>query len=262
MKESHRTLCGIGIIASICVILVGTPVGAQMDHSKMDHGKMKGHEDKMAAMHPSHGGQMEVTENLGFETVFTESEIRVYVTDSDGKPHSSKGIEGKVMLKPKEGKSTDLKLSWTLGADDPTRMNRMMPGMMMDKSTGYLMAAFDSRSTEQGDIKAHIMLSNLPDKEKTTAHWEVSYNRGPLFGMACPMHPEQASLESGECTKCGGMKYEPATVFYECCDGCGEMRRTAPGTCEKCGMELQLEAVELPKTNLTPAKPRHSGHSH
>lgn len=217
-------------------------------------------EDKTEA---PHGGSLELQNEFLFETVFTESDLRIYVMDAAGTPVSPRKIEGRVTLEPKKGKATKLPLKWTVNSDDPMAAHRISPLAAGSDSLGYLEARHDFMAVADGSINVHIMLSALPGGEEKSAHWATEFRLTPLFGMACPMHPDQASLEDGTCSKCEGMKLQPASVLYGCCPACEEMRTTAPGICEKCGMEMTLKAVDWQERGkLVPAKPRHSGHSH
>jgi hypothetical protein len=58
---------------------------------------------------------------------------------------------------------------------------------------------------------------------------------------ACPMHPEVRSATPGTCPKCG-MKLEKQAVYV--CPMHPEVRSNAPGKCPKCGMDLTPEAAK------------------
>jgi Cu(I)/Ag(I) efflux system membrane fusion protein len=62
-----------------------------------------------------------------------------------------------------------------------------------------------------------------------------------LAGYACPMHPEETSLEPGTCGICG-MALEPARLHYVC-PMHPEETSLEPGKCPVCGMALVLRPV-------------------
>lgn len=274
MKRVKTTVGLVGVLLLVGGFVGATPSFAQgHGHAGMmpgmkeaqHQGMSKDGMSDMTGMSP-HRGSMYETGEFRFETVFTESDVRVYVFNAAGKMISPKGIEGTVMIQRPDGEEKTIPLELVAGSKDPVAANRVRPGSDVDVTLGYLSAPGDFQALPDGAFDAHIMLKNIPGKEVKTAHWMAPYQRVPLFGMACPMHPDVASLEDGTCPKCGGMKLQAANIFYECCDSCGEMRMTSPGTCYKCGMELQPKAVDykerMEKTELTPEEPRTSEHSH
>jgi hypothetical protein len=64
-----------------------------------------------------------------------------------------------------------------------------------------------------------------------------------LAGYVCPMHPEETSLEPGDCSVCG-MALEPAKLHYVC-PMHPEETSLEPGKCSACGMELVLRPVGM-----------------
>jgi hypothetical protein len=265
-------LVGALALAVIGTLAVTAPARSQMEMDKTtghQHGEeaMK-HEAPQAATpeektQTPHGGSLEVQNGFLFETVFTESDVRIYVMDAAGKRVSPRKVQGMVTLEPKKGKATKLPLKWTANSDDPMAVHRISPLAEGSDSLGYLEARHDFMTVADGSISIHIMLSALPGGQEKSAHWATEYRLTPLFGMACPMHPDQASLKDGTCSKCGGMKLQPASVLYGCCPACEEIRTTEPGICQKCGMEMTLKAVDWEeRSKSVPAKSDHSGHSH
>jgi hypothetical protein len=260
----------LGLVAVTVVLTAAITGMAQMTHGTME-GHAPGENPHMMNMTGSmtsepmirHGGTLEASQDLDFETVCTESDVRVYVTDSGGNPVDPSGIKGSVSVEREGEKPMSFPLSAKRVSDDPMAKNRMMPGMIASSSEAYLGAQCNVDPAASDSVTLHIMLNNLPGEAGTTAHWAVPYALTPLFGMACPMHPEQASLDSGECSICEGMALQPARVLYTCCPACGDMRRTQPGKCEKCGMDLSLKAVEkMTISEMAPAQMRHGADSH
>ncbi len=209
-----------------------------------------------------HGGVVHSTKEFQFETVYTEYGVRIYLLAEDGAVMSARDVEGTVVFKPEKGKKSEATLSWTLGNTDPMARYRARPGSAVNQSAGFLWAAYDLRNVSDGAVQAEVRLRNLPGQDEKKTRWTEPFRQTPLFGMACPMHPDQASLEPGKCSQCG-MDLQPAYVFYGACPACGEVRRTAPGTCEKCGMELTLQSVGGQETaSQTSQQPRPASHSH
>ncbi len=64
-----------------------------------------------------------------------------------------------------------------------------------------------------------------------------------LAGYACPMHPEETSLEPGTCSVCG-MALEPAKLHYVC-PMHPEETSLEPGKCSICDMDLVLRPVDM-----------------
>jgi P-type Cu+ transporter len=72
--------------------------------------------------------------------------------------------------------------------------------------------------------------------------------------FTCPMHPEVQAGKPGSCPKCG-MELEPATVTAPAgrteytCPVHPEIVRDAPGSCPKCGMALEPREVTTQEAN-------------
>lgn len=209
-----------------------------------------------------HGGVVHTTKEFQFETVYTEHGMRIYMLADDGAVMSDREVEGSVVLKPEKGKKTEAPLAWTSGTDDVSAKYRVRPGATANRTAGFLWADYDFRSASDGTVHVEIRLRDLPGRDEKKVKWAESFRQTPLFGLACPMHSDQASLEPGKCSKCE-MDFQPAYVFFVACPACGEVRRTAPGICEKCGMDLELQAVggQEPASKTSP-QPRPDGHSH
>ncbi len=236
-----------------------------MSHGATHEGDHKAEREPMnsqRAMHAPHGGVVHLSKEFQFETVFTENGVRVYSLASDGAVVSPSGIEGSVVFKPGKGKKAEIPLQWTAGTDDPVAKYRVRPGAMANQSAGFLWAAYDFRNVSDGAVLAEIQLRKLSGEDEKKTKWTEPFRQTPLFGMACPMHPDQASLESGNCAKCG-MDLQPAYVLYEASAASGVVRRTVPGPCDDCVTELKLKAVGGQETATQMSQqPRQADHTH
>ena len=243
----------------------GCSMGGQAGHGTKHDGDQRDHAESGAAQRAilaPHGGVVHLTKEFQFETVFTELGARVYFLTADGAVASAREVEGTVVFKPEKGKKAEVPLKWTAGTDDPVAKYRVRPDAMANQSAGFLWAAYDFRAASDGTVQAEIQLRDLSGEDEKKAKWTEPFRMTPLFGMACPMHPDQASLEAGRCAKCG-MDLQPAYVFYEASAASGDIRRTIPGTCEECVTELKLKAVGGQETaSQTSQQPRPAGHTH
>jgi Cu+-exporting ATPase len=79
-------------------------------------------------------------------------------------------------------------------------------------------------------------------------------NSDAMMKFTCPMHPEVQAGNPGSCPKCG-MELEPATIPAPArhteytCPMHPEIVRDAPGSCPKCGMALEPREVTTQETS-------------
>jgi hypothetical protein len=218
-------------------------------------------ESGMMDMSATHGGTMQSFGKLQFETVFTEKDVRLYVTSADGTPADLKGLSGTATITNMNDKSTTVKLNANEVSDDDMASHRHMMGMS-EPSLEYLAAPFGFGTLPDKAVSVAFALDGVKGVKGGKAEWTQALAMTPLFGVACPMHPEQASLTDGKCSICGGMQMQPAKLLYSCCPACPDMRSTTPTTCQKCGMEMKLKSVGQIKVDQPQMKEmRHPDHA-
>lgn len=257
MKTRISTIITIG--ASVLLLGAGVPavagsgsqcgmntgshqMAATEGHQEMSaqSGMHEGHD--MMEMSMPHGGQAHAVGPYQFETVFTESDVRLYVTRTGDTPVDLKEVSGTATITGPEKKTQTVEFATKKVADDPMASHRHMADMT-DDATAYLSAPYKFGNLPDEAVTVDFALKGFADTESDATEWKQEFVMTPLYGNACPMHSDQASLADGTCSVCGGMALQPARVLYGCCPGCPEMRSTSPTTCEKCGMEMQLKSV-------------------
>ncbi|GAB4327583.1 MAG: hypothetical protein Kow0074_23010 [Candidatus Zixiibacteriota bacterium] len=205
----------------------------------MEKMKQMSHGSPMMDMSAMHGGTKHTVGDVQFETVFTESDVRLYVTHADGTPVDLGKLAATATITEPNDKVQTAPFTVQNVSDDPMAPHRHMP-KRPENTTSYLSAPFTFGTRPDEAVSVAFSVSGIGDG---VTEWSQPFVMTPLFGVACPMHPAQASLDDGECSLCGGMKMQPAGVMYGCCPGCPNMRSTSPQTCDKCGMEMELKSI-------------------
>lgn len=156
---------------------VGKPEAApqQTDATPVQHGKGHSHERSML-----HDGQVAMTKQHHFETVFGPDGIRIYVYDRDQTPMQVGTAMGTVAIESSDGSSREL----TLVRAEPKNgeltayfcpahpeQTKMEPGICTQCGTMQLMAqdhlfaAIDFNGTELEGAKAVVLLKGLDGEE-------------------------------------------------------------------------------------------------
>lgn len=240
----------------------GSDDGHQMESMKntghMDKMKHMGHDTHMMDMSAPHGGTLKTVGDYELETVFTESDVRLYVSRTDDQAPKLDDLKATATITGTDGQSQTVEFDVATVADDPMSSHRHM-AMRPERASEYLSAPFTFGTMPDEAVTVTFSVAGAGDE---MVEWNQPFAMTPLFGAACPMHPEQASLTGGECSICGGMEMQPARVVYGCCPGCPDMRSTSPQTCSKCGMEMKLKSVgSIDIDELETASPRHPNHA-
>lgn len=257
-----RVIAYLAIAVGILLFLAGTRAwagsgsgccdakGSQQSCAMNNDGQMSATADmhqgqtqtSMMDMATLHGGQGHEAGPYKFETVFTESDARLYVTRTDGASVDLKHLSGTATITGTDEKLQTVEFTAKKVADDPMASHRRMAGMT-DDQPAYLSAPYTFGNLPDEAVTVDIALKGVAGTEDGPAEWQQAFAMTPLFGNACPMHTDQAALSDGACSICGGMALQPARVLYECCPNCPNMRSTSPTTCSKCGMEMHLKSV-------------------
>jgi len=120
-----------------------------------EHGEAAGHSHEKAEIH---GGNVTMTKEFHFETVFHPDEVHVYVYNGAQDPIDPKGVTGSV------------RIEWRDSAQPAaTASFEYVPGS--SGKVGHLQAPVDLSGVAEDQAKAAVDLTSLPGKAET----ELSY---------------------------------------------------------------------------------------
>ena len=182
----------VGLVALAAMAVVAGWGIANAQHEHQEHAaEAAGHSHEKAA---AHGGDVSMTREFHFETVFSPSEIRLYAYDRLQNP-----------MHVKHWRNGLINASVSIGFPGSTREPVQL---QMQHAAPPAGAAASDHSAHAQHAAGGSMTHDEPmeQAEHTMGH-EAMAAASPLLWV-CPMHPDENGRAAGKCTKCG-MDFTP-----------------------------------------------------
>ncbi len=225
-NHSHPNLAVALAVALLACASGATDAFAQgaNDGHRHDHGSKTRTGDRPTAQRTAYGGQTAAVGSLRFEVVYRPKETRVYLFGSEGRPVSSRGVQGQVAMQVRGNE----------------RVFRY-PLKHVTPKTGsdYLAVGVDVSRIHDGDMKVTFELTDLPDRREPRANFTQTFalsKVSPVVRVVNLTDADRAGIAQQKvCAvmggKLGGMG-TPVKVLidnqpiYLCCKGClGKVRK-------------------------------------
>ncbi len=189
MNRSSR-IVSLCVGATLAISGVALAEG-EHDHQAHEKGMTTGHSETEGHGHDKatlHGGQVTMTKDHHFETVFSDDGIRVFFYTDTQAPMMVKKASGKAILKFKDGKSVDISLVRGEPAeDDPAVHFCPMHEDVVQSKTGvcthcggmklfvqdFLYAKADLSGIDPESMKASFAIDGLAGDEPSVAFTET-----------------------------------------------------------------------------------------
>lgn len=180
-------------LATLPRVAVACPMMAASGHSHSDEDSgtsekesTPGHSHEMSELH---GGSATMTPRHHFESLFTPSEIRLYLYDAKQAPIADVGeARAVVTLEQKEAEPVQLDMTWM--GPDPAKL----------RSQGYFVAQHEMTEDEAAATRAVFTIEGLA---KAPVDFRTAVKLGRPAVWSCPMHPDVKSEDPTACPKCG-----------------------------------------------------------
>lgn len=190
-----------------------------------------------------HGGQVSMAGTIYFvEVVYEPLETRVYLYDALQKPMSSRGVQGQLLMRPRDADRDHVFLLTYVAAPANSRE--------MD----YLAAAVDVRSIRDGDMTVAVELQKLPHRQYpgATVKQEFALSHVPaMINVAAVNDSDQPGIaRQGRCPVTGEPLGDHGTpvklligsqTLYLCCRACIDEVISAPERFEVSGSLSQSQ---------------------